>query len=252
MHVPEPKTNSLIEKLKPSITEGRNLLSELELRRAAKEAGSIRELNQKWCVEGMISFLKGDVEEGIRLFEMSISSSPGESVSWSNYVSALHSWCQFSKAREVFRRGISNRIPVMLEFAFVWGSSWADREIMDSAYPVIEKMDIQRNFHGVHKTLFEAAMSVYSQLKNAGNTISDELSEMSSVVMHIAEEEHLPLVSTRVTHDGSGEYGFAYGVDTTDPHYLVKLDNMLFDRLIAQGIKSKNCIAFFESIAEEE
>jgi tetratricopeptide (TPR) repeat protein len=252
MHAPEPKTNDLLDKLRPSITDRHAHLSEFELRMLSRDAQRIEILSQRWSIESMIAFVKGDIDEGVRLSEKAIAQDPCLSPCWTNYATALRARGFYVREWDVVTRSLKYRLPLALSYAHTLAAEWADLERLDEVCAIIEKMELADNMSAALLDVYNFFTDKHKLLKSAGEETSSELAVMAAVVRQLAEDERLPSIVTRITHDGEGLYGLVCGVDTIDPYYLLKLDNMLFDRLIAQGIKSKNCIAFFESIAEEE
>lgn len=252
MRALQPKTNELLEKLRTSITEPWNTPSEIELWGISRDAKNIDIPSQRWSIESMIAFVKGDTDEGIRLSERAVMHDPYEAPLWTNYASALNARGFFEREWDVIARSIVYKLPAALSYAHTLAAMWADFDRLKEICAILDKMELTDRLSVEHLELYEVSMSTYEKLNDVSPTITSELRTMAAIARQIAEDEHLFPLATRITHDGEDQYGFICGVDTTDPYYLVKLDNMLFDRLIAQGVKSKNCIAFFESITEEE
>lgn len=237
--------------LLPSMSGKSCYLNDIELMGIIRQARELSDAGHRYLLEGLTWLIKGDIDKGVDMCEKAIAHNDRELVPWTNYAVVLSSKCHFKMAMNVISRSVEKRMPLMLLHAFHYASRWADYRLMALVLPLIEETKVHESITGVLKDAWEKSLNTYDQLLDMGISAADEMSRMASAVMEIAEEEKLPLVSTRTTNDGDGNYAYIYGVDTLDPIWINHLDNMLFDRLILKGIKSRHCIAFFESVAEE-
>lgn len=240
-----PKTNELVGKIKPSLVSGELLLSPFELRLLAREADKIDVPHHRWCIQGLLAFLNENDEEGIALCEQAVAYDPNVSQSWCNYASALRYRHLLSKEWEVVNRSVEYKGLLTLSYAHTLASYWVDIELLNHTTEIIESMEMPKRFNKVQLDLFGSGMVTRQLLRDAGPAVASDLRALGAVVRQIAEEERLPRLKRRIScHEG--EYACVYAIDTDDVDYLIRLDDLLFNRIVSAGIKSKNCIAFFE------
>ncbi|WP_368913505.1 hypothetical protein [Mixta calida] len=224
-------------------------MSPFELRLLAREAEKIDVPHHRWCIQGMLAFLNEDDDAGIRLCEQAIEFDPSVAQSWCNYASALRYRHLLQREWEVVNRGIEFKGLLTLSYASTLGAYWCDLDLLNQASDVIESMGALQNFNEVQQNLYGNSMATRQLLIDAGPEVAADLRALGALVRQVAEDEKLPRSRRRIScHEG--EYACIYTVDTDDVEYLIKLDDMLFDRIISAGIKSRNCVAFFESLSE--
>ncbi|EIC83973.1 hypothetical protein [Serratia sp. M24T3] len=249
---PQPITNELLNALLPSILEGEKLVDDIALRTIINNARKLPDVTQRYLVEGLANFVKGDIGVAVRLCELAISRSPNDRTAWSNYLISLMSWGLHEGAFELAQRGIKTNIPILLiqciEVAALWAHKGLLNEITDHAYRLTEFMDLNPR---MSQSLTKAKATM-GKLNQMSPEASYELGEMAAAAREIADKERLQIVSSSIVDEAEGGYAFRVGIKTDDFQYLAKLDDMLFDLLISKGIKSRDCIAFFEPIEVED
>ncbi|EBN8530093.1 hypothetical protein D1X48_14995 [Salmonella enterica] len=250
MPVAQPKTNDLVGKIKPSLVKGELLLSPFELRLLARDADKIPVPHHRWCIQGMLAFLNNDDDEGIRLCEQSIEFDPSVAQTWCNYASALRYRHLLEKEWEVINRSLEFKGLLSVSYANTLAAYWMDIELLNRTADIIGSMEMCKRFNDVQNNLFGNSMVTRQLLLDAGSSVASDLRALAAIVRQVADQERLPRLKRRVScHEG--EYAYVYTVDTEDVEYLIKLDDLLFDSIVAAGVKSKNCIAFFEPKSED-
>jgi len=248
---PQSKSNDLLLKIQPSVADGKCYLNDIELMGVIRDARSVPDRARGFLVEGLAWIVKGEVDKGIDACEQSILLNSSDVTTWANYSVALSRCCKYAKAKQVILRSIDENIPMMLLHAFHYASRWADIDTMSKVLPMIEAVKADQSITGRIKDAIEQSAGVFNDMISMGDIAAQEMASMASVVMEIAEEEVLPMISSRIANDGDGSYAYIFSVDSLDHEHINRLDNMLFDRMIEKGIKSRHCIVFFESSAKE-
>lgn len=249
---PQSKHNELLGLLRPSLSSGEKLLDDIEIRSIIRQARQLEDGSESKMLEGLACFIRGDVEQGIELCEQAIALSPHSRPEWSNYIIALCTRYRHFKSMEVITRASQKDIPILLIQCMDISSKWLNLKLMDAIYPRLVNFIGSIEVGDEMQANLEKSLKTYAILKNMDDDIFREISSMANVVMEIAEEECLPLRVTSIVNDFEGTYAFRFGVKTEDHNYLSKLDDQLFERLISHGIKSVNCIAYFELTLEDE
>lgn len=238
MRAAQPKSDELIDILSPSLIEGKNLLSEFEVRRVVAEARKLPERYQGISIEGLVNIVNDKLEDGYDLMEIALALAPSDVVSWGNYSRAVGNKAIHSKQLEILRRALSLRDPTLLVEALVIGAFWADMELLNKVVPMVEVMEIENT------TAVASALAHYRKLLDYGD-VADDLSRVAKAVMHIAEQHRIPSDYSRVDDDYEGLVAFSLLVNTDDVQYLRTLNDELMDRMIDMGLENCQCIGFF-------
>jgi hypothetical protein len=238
MPLPRPKTDELIDLLSPSLIEGKNLLSEFELRRIVAEARKLPERYQGLSIEGLVNIVNDKLNDGYELLEFALTLAPSDVVSWANYSRAVGNKAIHSKQVEVLRRSVFLREPALLTEALVIGAFWADIELLRTVVPMVESMEIEQT------TAVAASIAHYRKILGYGDS-TDDLSRVAKAVMYVAELHRIPANYSRVDDDSEGLIAFSLLVNTDDVQYLRSLNDELMDRMIEMELENCQCIGFF-------
>ncbi|HDR2587273.1 hypothetical protein [Enterobacter ludwigii] len=238
MRAAQPKSDELIDILSPSLIEGKNLLSEFEVRRVVVEARKLPERYQGLSIEGLVNIVNDKLEDGYELMEIALALAPSDVVSWGNYSRAVGNKGLHSKQMEILRRAVSLRDPTLLTEALVLGAFWVDMELLRKVVPMIESMEIEKT------TAVTSSLAHYQKLLEYSDSI-DELSRVAKAVMYVAEQHRIPSNFSQVDDDGEGLVAFSLLVNTDDVQYLRSLNDELMDRIIEMELENSQCIGFF-------
>lgn len=242
MPVAQPKTGEVVAKLGPSLEAGRILLLDLEKQKLLREARALPIRYQSLALEGLILLLDGKVERGIEAIERSLAICPTDSVTWSNFSSALSNLGLYSKRRELLTRALDYDFPCMTEHALNFAAFWADGEILDMAIAKLEKFGLSEKETNV------PALQTALVLKNLGESITDGLKQAADVLMCVVESESLRALSSSILTDGEGYASFSVGIETEDAEYLSYLNDKVVDEMIERGLETGSSVAYFEAV----
>ncbi|MBH3333718.1 tetratricopeptide repeat protein [Serratia marcescens] len=240
MRAPKPKSAEFIEMLTPSLIEGKNLLSEFEVRRVIAGAKQLPDRYQGICIEGLVKIICGDTEEGETLCERAILLAPHDAVSWANYALAFANKGLHSKQIEILKRAVDVvRNPELIRDVIVVASFWIDMDLLKKVVPMFTAMEIKPD------ESCALAIRNLDKLLDLGEQ-AKEVEAVAKAVMNVAEKHNLPAISSQVGDDGYGMLAFNFVVDTDDVDYLSVLNNELIDEMLALGLETSSCIGYFE------
>ena len=240
---PKPKTDELMKNLIPSIDAGENLLLDIDLRRIINEARELPDYYQGIAIEGLALIVKGDLQKGIEFCDEAIRLSPYDLPVWTNYAVAIEKRFLYKKYMEVMHRSFQYKIPDMLLFLASAAAFWADIDTLNKVIPLMESMKIEEH------DVLSRILPLSEKLNNYGSTAAD-ISKMALFIMDIAEDNKLPIISNLIDDDGDGLVGYGFMVKTDDPKVIIRLNDILREKIIEHGLETSNCIGFFDPIEE--
>lgn len=246
MIAPKPKSAEFIAMITPSLVEGRNLLSEFEIKRVISGARRLPERYQGLSIEGLVNIICDDIEEGTSLCEQAINLAPKDPVNWLNYANALAGKGLHSKQVDVLKRAwdADVRSPRVILNAMVIASFWADMDLLNKVVPMFTAMEIKPDESS------NLALRNFDNLQMLGEQVKD-VEAVAKVVMKVAEKHSLPPINSMISDDGYGMFAFSFVVDTDDVDFLSMLNNELIDEIIDSGLESSSCIGYFEPRDDE-
>lgn len=240
MALANPKSNSLLSDLAPSLEAGELLMTDIQKQTFLREVRQLPNAYQALAIEGIILLLDGQHSRGMDTMEKSLRLCSQDSVSWANYASTLANRLLYAKLEEVLNRTLDLHMVDMAHMALKFGAFWADLTMMTRAVELMDKAGY------VHDDSIEPSLKLMDILSHFDTDTSNELAKLASIVMSIAEREELSGKESRIEGDGDGVYSFSVCIEVDDPHYLSKLNSEIIQSMVGAGLDSSNCVAFFE------
>lgn len=232
------KSNEIYFKIIASIKAGKLLLPETDLCRLLKEARDIPLEHESLSIQGLIYIVWGKIDEGISLCEKSISLDPFSPASWINYALAIGQKGFYQKQMDILRRSIEFESPISLKITLDMALFWADIPLIINSLSLIKKLNVETKDE-------ERALSMASLYVHDENLAKD-ITNLARCVMEIADELKLKKNYSYVDHDMDGNYCFVYQVDGATPNELVRLNNILAQKIVDKGLAGSDAIAIFE------
>ncbi|EMF7247660.1 TPA: hypothetical protein M4243_002817 [Klebsiella variicola] len=239
MKVPQPKSGELIDLLSGSLIQGKNLLSEFEVRRIISEARKLPERYQGLSIEGLLMIVCDELEQGYELLERALTLAPSDVVSWGNFSRAVGNKAIYGKQIDILKRAIDLRAPEIIKEALVVSAFWADLDLLSKAVVMARAMDLRLTGPAA------AAISIYEKLIGFGDKAND-IASVARAAMFVAEKHGLPSDVSRIDSIDDGTIAFSIVLNSSDPAYLITLNNELIDKMVEDGLENSTCVGFFE------
>ncbi|WP_333896587.1 hypothetical protein [Mixta calida] len=242
----KPKANEVLNKLAPSLDAGKLLLSDIEKQQLIRDCRSLPDAYQSLAIEGIIVLLDGQFERGIAAIEESLSLCADDPVTWINFSATLSNCALHAKQLEVLNRALRLDSPTVAKHAMVFGAFWINIDMMKTAYKKLEKYGM------LLEDSVASSIATLNNVNEYGEDNAEYLSLAASLVMKIAEKEGIEGSRTAIMQDAEGVCSFTFFVETDDPYYLLKLNSELISSMVDHGLETTNCVAMFESEAEQD
>lgn len=240
MAAPKLKTNSIIKALKPSMDAGELLLSDFDKQKLLREVRAIPEAYQALAIEGMIQFLDGKVLSGTQCLERSLELCPTDGVTWKNYSAVLYQKAQYCQQEEILHRALGYPITSMFTQALAFGAFWGDMEMMKKSADLMDKYNLpyREDDGGARDTMLN--------FLDIDESLRLDIMNAARVVRDLAEREGLVCRKSHIENDGYGEMAFSCEIETDDADYLMNLNSQIIDEMVANGLETGRCVAYFE------
>lgn len=239
MSLAQPKSGELLDLLGPSLTHGKNLLSEFEIHIIIREAKKIPVYYQSLSVQGLAKLISGQIDEGIALCEESLKLAPEDSVSFCNYMVALRNKGYHVKQFEMIKNAVSSHNPRILSEVAINAAYWMDIDLLRKVIPVLEAMEI------VKADMLSKSIETLDYL-NENEEHAKDFKSIAKIMMEITEKHRLRLAASNAFYDMDDLNTFFVEVKTDDSVLLSKVNDELADEILAMGLENSECIGCFQ------
>lgn len=240
MSLAQPKSGELLDLLTPSLTQGKNLLSEFELHRIAREAKRLPDRYQGLSIEGLAKMVLGDIDEGCALCEQGLRLAPNDPVSFCNYILALRNQGLHLRQYEIIKTATNSHNPMILMDVATISAYWVDFDLLEKVIPMLKAMEVPDS--GTPSKLDET----FEYLNSHPEHIKD-LKAIGLLMMRLSEKHRLRLAGSHCYYVCSELNTFFVEVKTEDPMLISKLNDELADEILASNLVNSECVGCFEA-----
>lgn len=241
---PELITDSLFEKLSPSLEKGENLLGEFELFGIIRDAKKIPVEDESLAIQGLAWIILGDMEKGIELSEASLALNPTQSAQWGNYAIAASQKAYHALQRDILKRSVQIRNPSLMVFDFIVASFWADYKEMQRVKSLFKSLD-EIELTDKQKGDYMNADAIYNTLSRLPEHDREQLSQMADLAMEI-------MTNRKIRARNSGQYvapdgllSFSYEIFDAAADYIVDLNDDLATMIVEKKLHDAKSIVLF-------
>ncbi len=234
------KSKELMGLLEPSLTEGKNLLSEIELYKIIHEARKIPERYQGLSIAGLAWLVLGETEKGCSVCEQGLSIVPDESVSFCNYTIALRNFGLHARQYTIIQGASGSCNPAILAEVATISAFWLDIDLLEKVMPMLTAMEVPRS---------EDMAKWYDTLDylHTHSGYALDLKKIGQLMLNVSDKYRVRLAGAHAFYVMSEFYTLSVEVNTDDPELLSQMNNDLADEIIVAGLADSECIGCFEA-----